>query len=245
MRVWALAALDLVFPALCPACDAPLGAGRRDPLCGACWSAIHRLGPGGCERCGVPFGPVAPPGASPPGPGACPACRLDPPDFDRARGAGLYTGSLRQALHALKFRGRRALAGPLGDLVREQCLSVLHPGGEALVPVPLARARLRERGFNQAELIADRLGAALDVPVRGRWLMRVRDTAPQTDLAAAERMTNVEGAFVASSSVAGRHVVLVDDVFTTGATCRACARALRAAGALRIDVVTVARVAPR
>ena len=175
-------------------------------------------------------------------PAACLGCRVDPPEFDRARGAGLYTGSLRHALHALKFRGKRALARPLAELIREQCVTVLRPGGEALVPVPLARARLRERGFNQAELIADRLGALLDLPVRRRWLARVRETAPQTDLAAADRRTNVGGAFVASSGVAGRHVVLVDDVLTTGATCRECARALRAAGARQIDVVTVARV---
>jgi ComF family protein len=244
MRAWALAALDLVFPAFCPACEAPLGSGRRDPLCGACWSGIHRLSPPLCERCGVPLGAALSLDARSTGQAACAGCRLDPPEFDRARGAGLYTGSLRHALHALKFRGQRALARPLAELIREQCLSVLGPA-EALVPVPLARTRQRERGFNQAELIADRLGALLDLPVRRRWLARVRDTAPQTDLAAVERRTNVDGAFVASSSVAGRHVVLVDDVLTTGATSRACARALRAAGAREIDVVTVARVSPR
>jgi ComF family protein len=237
MPRWALAALDLIFPAFCPACAAPLGAGRRDPLCGACWSAIPRLGPPLCDRCGIPFG-VAAPGQA----GVCLGCRVDPPPFDCARGAGTYAGPLRQALHAFKFRGQRALARPLAELMREQCDAVLIPSVEALVPVPLARARLRERGFNQAELIADRLGALLGVSVRRRWLARVRETAPQTDLTAAQRRANVEGAFVASSSVAGRHLVLVDDVLTTGATSGECARALRAAGARRVDVATVARV---
>jgi ComF family protein len=244
MLAWALAALDLVFPALCPACDAPLGSGRRDPLCGPCWSRIPRLGPAACDRCGIPLDGAGAPTEGGRSPAICPACRVDPPEFDRARGAGLYAGPLRRALHALKFRGRRSLARPLADLICEQCLPVLRAGGEVLVPVPLARARLRERGFNQAELIAERLGAALDLPVRRRWLARVRDTAPQTDLAAAERMANVDGAFVAGSAVTGRHVILVDDVLTTGATSRACARALRAAGACRIDVVTAARVVP-
>jgi ComF family protein len=255
MLAWALAALDLVFPALCPACDTPLGSGRRDPLCGPCWSRIPRLGPavcdrcgipldGACDGCGIPLDGACAPGASGRGPEICPACRVDPPEFDRARGAGLYAGPLRRALHALKFRGRRSLGRPLADLICEQCLPVLRAGGEVLVPVPLARARLRERGFNQAEVIAERLGATLDLPVRHRWLARVRDTAPQTDLAAAARIANVDGAFVARRAVAGRHVILVDDVLTTGATSRACARALRAAGASRVDVVTAARVAP-
>lgn len=242
MRVWALAALDLIFPALCPACHAPLGAGRRDPLCGTCWSGIPRLEPPLCEQCGLPLGVVPSRVDGSTGPARCLGCRVDPPAFDRARGAGLYAGPLRHALHALKFHGRRALARPLAELIREQCEAVLAPDVDALVPVPLARARLRERGFNQAELIADRLGALLDLPVRRRWLARVRETAPQTDLAAAERRTNVGGAFVATSDVGGLHVVLVDDVLTTGATCRECARALRAAGARQIDVVTVARV---
>ena len=165
---------------------------------------------------------------------SCLGCRVDPPEFDRARGAGLYAGPLRHALHALKFRGKRALARPLAELIREQCAAgAARPAARPWCRCRWPGARLRERGFNQAELIADRLGAVLDLPVRRRWLARVRETAPQTDLAAADRRTNVDGAFVASSSVAGRHVVLVDDVLTTGATCRECARALRAAGARR------------
>ncbi len=250
MRAWALAALDLVFPPFCPACQAPLGVGRRDPLCGPCWSGIRRLAPPLCDRCGIPLGTgerITPrewggvEGVQAPS-NWCLGCRADPPPFDRARGAALYTGPLREALHALKFHGKRALARPMAELIHEQCESVLASGGDALVPVPLARARLRQRSFNQAELIADRLGALLDLPVRRRWLARVRETAPQTELVAAERRANVGGAFLARSSVAGRHVIVVDDVLTTGATCRECARALRAAGARQVDVVTVARV---
>src|SRR5262245_13822016 len=136
MRAWALAALDLVFPAFCPTCAEPLGAGRRDPLCGACWCAIPRLAPPLCLRCGIPLGlEQAGQGA------ACLGCRVDPPAFDRAQGAGTYTGPLRQALHALKFRGQRALARPLAELIREQCGSLLLPEVEGLVPVPLARER--------------------------------------------------------------------------------------------------------
>jgi ComF family protein len=111
-----------------------------------------------------------------------------------------------------------------------------------LVPVPLGRARERERGFNQAALVAERLARGLGAPFRPCWLARARATAPQTDLDAAARRANVRGAFVASTAAAGADVVLVDDVLTTGATAGECARALRAAGVRSVGVLTVARV---
>ena len=241
---WAVAALDLVFPALCPVCDAVLGAGRRDPLCGGCWGEIARLGPPDCDVCGAPS-PVRADFERPPARGvrrACWTCTTRPPAYDYARSAAAYEGTLREALHAFKFSGKRALARPLGDLAIEQCRASLPEGIEALIPVPLAHERERERGFNQAALLAERLARPLGIPVNTRWLGRVRATRPQSDLSAAERRANVRGAFRASCGVAGRHVVVVDDVLTTGATLGECARALREAGARRIGVVTVARV---
>jgi ComF family protein len=242
---WAVAVLDLVFPALCPSCTAPLGAGRRDPLCGPCWLGITRIAPPVCVACGLPrLGPASD-DAPPPGDTAgarCGICRAAPPAFDYARSAALYAGPLREALHALKFRGKRALARPLAELVLEVAGPVFAPDVEALVPVPLAGARLRARGFNQADLIAERVGAALAIPVRGRWLVRTRETAPQSDLGPTEREANVRGAFAAARGAAGRHVVLIDDILTTGATAGECARALRTAGARRVGVATVARV---
>jgi ComF family protein len=108
--------------------------------------------------------------------------------------------------------------------------------------VPLSRERERERGFNQAKLLAERIGRRLRVPVRASWLARVRPTRPQSDLPAAERRTNVRDAFRGSGHASDRHVLVVDDVLTTGATLEACACALRGAGARRIGVLTVARV---
>jgi ComF family protein len=238
VRAWAVAALDLVFPARCPVCEATLGAGRRDPLCGACWSGIARIEAPICARCGLPrfvFEPTA--GET----GPCPACVQTPTAFDWARAAARYEGPLREAVHRFKFGHRVALARPLAALLLEQCGAAV-PAGAVIVPVPLARDRERERGFNQAALLAERLARALHARWRPRWLARARATAPQTVLDATERRANVRGAFVASTSAAGADVVLVDDVLTTGATAAECARALRAAGARSVGVLTVARV---
>jgi ComF family protein len=239
-----VAALDLVFPALCPVCETTLGAGRRDPLCGTCWSAISRLGAPWCDRCGAAS--LATEADAEPQRVAprltCATCTTDPPPYDYARSAALYEGQLRDAIHALKFSGRRALAGPLGDLAAEQCAASLPGAIDALIPVPLAAERERGRGFNQAALLARRIGSHLDVPIRSSWLARTRSTRPQSELSAIERRANVRDAFRASDRAAGRHVLVVDDILTTGATLEACARALRAAGARRIGVLTVARV---
>jgi ComF family protein len=243
LRAWATAALDLVFPALCPVCAGTLGERRRDPLCGACWDLIPRITPPCCDHCGLPwrtFTPM-PTDVVVPGRPLCGACRVDPPGWDWARAGAEYDGVVRDAIHAFKFRGKRALARPLAALIGEQWPSVARDVA-ALVPVPLGRPRERERGFNQSALLAERLARALGVAVQPRWLARVRDTQPQSDLGATERRANVRGAFAARVEVAGRHVVVVDDVLTTGATVAECARALRAAGAARVGVVAVARV---
>lgn len=175
----------------------------------------------------------------------CGACRRRAPAFAYARAALRYEDTAREALHAFKFGGHRALAGPLADVV----VSVLEAGWPAgapdlLLPVPLHPRRERERGFNQARLIAGRLGRAWGRPVRPDVLARVVATASQTALDSTARLANVQGAFRLRRPdlVAGRHVVLVDDILTTGATASACARALEAGGPRIIGVVAVARV---
>jgi ComF family protein len=239
---WLTAALDLVFPARCPVCSQPLGDGRRDPLCGGCWNAIERIAAPWCTTCGLPFGTLEPPAGPEALVARCGPCARQAPPFAWARAAGRYAGPLRDAIHALKFHGRRALARPLADLVLDQAGDAWSAGVAALVPVPLQAARERERGFNQANLIAERIGAATGVRVRGGWLSRTRATRPQADLTASERAVNVRRAFAASPAVNGLDVVVVDDVLTTGATVRDCARALAAAGARQVGVLAVARV---
>jgi ComF family protein len=233
-RPWVTAALDLVFPPLCPVCDGILGAGRRDPLCGACWEGFGRIAPPWCRCCGAPLGIE----------GLCGACRGRRPRFAYARAAVLYGDLVREAIHAFKFGGRRGLANPLGDLLAGVGLSAL-PGAapDALVPVPLHPRRARERGYDQALLLAGRLERAWGVPVVADVLLRAVPTRPQTDLDAAARRRNVRDAFAVrrAEPIAGRHIVLVDDVLTTGATAGECARTLYRAGAAAVGVLTVAR----
>ena len=151
---------------------------------------------------------------------------------------------MREAIHAFKFGGRRTLAEPLGDLLVGFGLSALPgPAPDLLVPVPLHRRRERERGYNQALLVARRLERAWAVRVCADALLRTEATAPQAELDAAARRRNVRGAFavVKPDLVEGRHLVLVDDVLTTGATAAECARALGRAGASVVGVLTIAR----
>ena len=235
-RPWITAALDLVFPPLCPVCREMLGAGRRDPLCGACWKGMDRIGPPWCRCCGIPLGIE----------GLCGWCRERRPRFAYARAAARYGGLVRDAIHAFKFGGRRGLAEPLGDLLAGLGLSAL-PGAapDSLVPVPLHHRRERERGYNQALLVARRLERAWGVPVVTDALVRLTATAPQTHLDAPARRRNVRKAFAVRrpEAIAGRHVVLVDDVLTTGATVGECARVLTRAGASIVGVLTIARTA--
>jgi ComF family protein len=176
--------------------------------------------------------------------GLCGTCRRRRPRFAYARAAARYGGLVREAIHAFKFAGRRGLAEPLGDLVAELGLSAL-PGAtpDLLLPVPLHRRRERERGYNQALLLSRRLERAWGVPVAADVLVRRGATAPQADLDAPARRRNVRGAFAVTNpeTILGRHVVLVDDVLTTGATAGECARCLLRAGASTVGVLTIAR----
>ena len=176
--------------------------------------------------------------------GLCGRCRRRRPPFTYARAAVRYDEVAREAVHALKFRGHRALAAPLGDLI-----AGMGPAGrpsgppDLLVPVPLHPRRERERGFNQALLLCRRVGEAWSVPVCADALERTLATRPQTELTAGARRANVRDAFALRSPerVAGRHVVLIDDVVTTGSTVAACARCLAKGGVATVGVLTVAR----
>ena len=245
-RVWVTALLDLVFPPFCPVCQTRLGQGRRDPLCGPCWERIERITTPCCGVCGLPFSqfPSAAVDRRPAGASRCGRCRRRAPEFSYARSAARYGEVAREALHAFKFGGRRALAAPLGDLLAEMgAASLPIPDPALLVPVPLHPRRERERGFNQSLLLARRLGRAWRLPVREDVLVRTVATPPQAELSRETRRSNVRGAFALRHPelVSGQHVIVVDDVFTTGSTVSACALCLKRGGASAVGVLTVAR----
>jgi len=226
--------LAVVFPSSCPACGVMLAHPAHGPLCEACWRALPRHRGGAC-RCGLPLVP---------GVAECGRCRRGRNAFAAGASLGPYEGSLRVLLHQLKFAGRRRVAKRLaGLLLEDEAVRRLLATSDVLVPVPLHSRRLRERGFNQSALIAEALARRAGRPCASLALVRRRDTAPQTGLRAGERRRNVRDAFVVRrrALVAGRVVTVVDDVVTTGATVQACARALAAAGAGELRLLTAAR----
>jgi ComF family protein len=226
--------LAAVFPTRCPACRAFLARPTRGPLCPACWRALPRHVMPLCD-CGGPRG------ASP----RCGRCRRGRSPLGLGASLGPFEGTLRTLVHELKYRGRRRVAERLAELLLERAETARVLARDAvLVPVPLHPRRLRERGFNQAELVARALGRRAGLPTCAAALVRRKDTTSQTGLSATARRANVAGAFCVRrrAQVDGRCVVLVDDVATTGATVRACAAALRAAGAADVRLLTVARV---
>ncbi len=222
----ATALLDLAFPPACAACGEGLRSSAEEPWCPVCAGAVDPAEPG-CARCGLP-------GPDP----VCGACLADPPALDGLRAAAAYGGPLADAVHACKYRDRPALARPLG---RWLAARVPPPPGALLVAVPLARGRRVARGYDQAALLAGWVGRTAGVPVLRGALRRVRETPPQVGRTRAQRAANVAGAFAADGRVRGREIALVDDVVTTGATAEACARALKAAGAVRVTVLALAR----
>jgi ComF family protein len=235
-RSWLEPVLDLVFPALCPVCGERSDDRTHRPFCAACWSGLPLWDDAGCPGCARLF--VGLPAGS-----SCEECRRAPPPFQWARAAGAYRDGLRAAIHALKFRGRVAVAAPLAGLLAERGAAAA-ASVDAVVPVPLHPVRLAERGFNQAEVLAAPCARAWARPLVTGTLVRTRPTRPQTELDAAERGANVAGAFSVRrpAALAGLRVLLIDDVLTTGATARAAAHALREAGATAVGVLVVARV---
>ena len=220
-------ALDLLLPSRCLGCRT-----RGSWLCPGCADDLPRLAGPGCRVCAAPLAGTL----------VCPDCYRDPPGFDSLRAPWRHEGLARELVHALKFGRQRHLAPILARLAAG-ALDPAEPPA-AVVAVPLHPERQRERGFNQAALLAQGLGAALGVPVR-EALVRTRPTASQTGLSPAERASNVRGAFAAVEPLPGARLLLVDDVCTTGATLGAAARALRRAGAARVDALVVTRAVSR
>jgi ComF family protein len=231
-------ALDLLLPPRCLGCGAVVETQGR--LCAPCWRGLAFLGAPECRLCGYPMPHVVPDAP------LCPACAAEPPVYDRARAALRYDDASRRLILAFKHADRTDITPTLGQWLA-RAGSELLAEADLVAPVPLHRWRLLRRGYNQAALLAAALTRDVGAALVPDLLQRVRATASQQGLGGRARQENVTAAAFRlypwhRRRVEGRRVLLVDDVLTTGATVGACARVLRRAGALQIDVLTLARV---
>lgn len=228
--------VDFALPPRCPGC----GLIVEDPhrFCLACWQALTFLGEPCCTRCALPFehggeGEVE-----------CGACLADPPAFDRLRAAVAYGEIARTVALKLKYSGRPAVAETLARFMQRHMPSAAPDA--LLVPVPLHRWRIWKRGYNQSALIASALSRRTGIAADLDLIDRIKATPPLKGLGRRERALAVRGAFrlgeAARRRVSGRSVILVDDVFTSGATANACAKALKRGGAASVNILCWARV---
>ncbi len=210
----------------CLLCELP--AGRHQNLCRHCWDSLPKLN-NACRLCGL---------SAPPGHSLCPRCRRKPPPWQRMIAPLAFTGDTRRLLLQLKFNEQLLIANSLASRIWPRFAG---RDIEALIPVPLHRKRLFERGFNQSLLIARQLGWRLGIPVDHRSLVRIRATEAQSGLSRNQRRKNLRKAFLYQPRRKWRRVALVDDVITTGSTMEACCRVLRTGGVEYIETWSLAR----
>jgi len=228
--------LDLLFPPLCHVCNAFIPDAGELLICPDCLQKMTFITPPLCPTCGVPFATEGDSGH------LCGPCITDPPDYF-TRSATLYAGPVQELIHRFKYGTKVHLCQPLGLIARRAVAEFPDEIPDVVVPVPLHRKRLRQRGFNQSQLLGKVLAKGWRLPMSVGNLRRVRWTEPQTGLDAGDRASNVTGAFAVSKPelLRGRRVLLVDDVLTTGSTMRACVDALKEAEVASVLAVTVAR----
>lgn len=231
------AALDIVLPPLCLGCQTPML--DHDSLCPNCWRRIDFIRPPICDRLGIPMpydiGETM----------ISAAAAAHPPQFNRARAVARYDGLMRELVHEFKFRDTHHARRLFGRWLA-LCDSGMLAEADVIVPVPLARVRLLSRRFNQAQLLAAEVAKRAGKPILPMALKRIRATPHQVGLTQLQRERNVSGAFAVDRAhlpkIAGRAILLIDDVMTTGATASAAAKALYGAGAARVDVLVLALV---
>jgi competence protein ComFC len=219
--------VDFFFPRRCVGCGK-----MGDLLCASCCQKLPRLLPPFCQKCGKPESSGV----------LCPACWGQQTDIDGIRSVFRFEGTVRRAIHDLKYRNLKSIAACLATLMANYLRdNPVH--GDLLVPVPLHRRRLRERGYNQSSLLAEKLGKLTALPVLDGSLCRLKDSLPQARTTTVEeRRRNVEKAFACQNGkLRGKTFILIDDVCTSGATLESCAAALKTAGAVSVWGLTLAR----
>ncbi len=231
LKELARGALELLYPPHCYLCNAPLEAGY---ICPECYASLPRPKPEEplCTRCGGPLQEAEL--------DLCGECADRPWSFLEARSFGFYEGGLAELVKGFKYRGERALARELARYLLEAGEGLFLDRAEALTFVPMTEEKLRQRGFNQAELLARELSGLTGLPVVPA-LVKVRETEEQATLRGQERWKNVQGAFTPKGEALCARIILVDDVYTTGATAEECSRALQEGGYSEVYVLTVAR----
>jgi ComF family protein len=232
-------AVRFLLPVDCAACHSPLTGDPIPHFCSGCWRTIASFNPSRCGRCDYPF--LSPVATSHSPNHVCRSCRERPPSYTKAWTLYPYLPPLQDAICLLKYRGKVALAAPLARLMIDRLPRL--ESIDVIIPVPLHVRRLREREFNQSLLLADRIGRDLGIPVSGNDLIRIAPSAAQTTLSRKERQKNLRGAFAVPhpGAIVGKDILLIDDVFTTGATMNECAKTLRKAGSGDVFTLALAR----
>jgi competence protein ComFC len=230
---------DIIYPKICLICKRDLSSNSVDELvCVKCWSSIKKNAPPFCHGCGRNLDEKSLALAY------CPSCLKAPLHFDRAFAPCIYEGAIKDLIHEFKYRKTDyladALSGLMLDFIRDYDVPV--SSMDEIIPVPLHPARLREREFNQAELLARRIAPVYTKIVSADNLVRLRHTRTQAELKSSDRLSNVKDSFSVRwpDRIKGKHILLIDDVLTTGATSSEASRALKDAGANSVLVLTLA-----
>lgn len=224
-------ALAFLYPAQCRVCERQLRLELY--MCQTCWQDIQFIEPPWCEICGTPNTKDK-----------CATCATNPPQFGKLRTVAYYEAALQLAIHLFKFEKRKILKKQLTQLITENLPHDCDVAAyDFILPIPIHKKRLRERGFNQATLLADRIANTIGVQVEKDALVRHRNTSPQSSLDREARQTNIVGAFELQKKevVRNKRILVFDDVYTTGATVREAVKVLWNADPLEIDVLTLAR----
>lgn len=228
---------SLLFPRICSFCDS-FGADPVYGLCDDCAGELRKVAPPVCLHCGLPF-----PGLSQDRPNYCGRCLSNPPPYSKARYAVLYEGGLRKGLLRFKYGGALYVSPTLAAILTDAFqASFVAEEFDTIIPVPIHRKRLLDRGFNQALILAKRLSGTIGIPVDAASFVKTRDTAPQVGLSRSERERNVRGSFGVSrpAVIRAKRILLLDDVATTGTTISEASRTLAASGASRVEVLVLA-----
>lgn len=230
--------LDFFFPSVCRICNGPLNGAKW--VCCECMERIITTSPPYCDLCGFPLPPSFSNTTRP----LCKDCRKRTPHFYKARSVAIYDGVMRECIHLLKYEKKMALSRPLGKMMADLIKGYISKEEfDLIVPVPLHHKKKKERGFNQAELLSNEVGKTVGVPVNAKDLIKHRSTPSQTDLSKKQRITNVKNSFRIRQKdpFFYKRILLIDDVFTTGATINECSKVLLLADAKSVFALTLAR----